>query len=87
MKDNEEVIDVVAGFDEATLRRIMNQTYNDITPVENIIDIAEGMFSIVDQFDVDDEIKNFFYQLSRNFHLNKNIYEELKEMEKKKLTK
>jgi len=87
MKDNEEVIDVVAGFDEATLRRIMNQTYNDITPVENIIDIAEGMFSIVDQFDVDDETKNFFYQLSINFHLNKNIYEELKEMEKKKLTK
>ena len=87
MKDNEEVIDVVAGFDEATLRRIMNQTYNDITPVENIIDIAEGMFSMVDQFDVDDETKNFFYQLSRNFHLNKNFYEELKEMEKKKLTK
>ena len=85
MKDNET--DVVADFDEATLRRIMNQTYNDITPVENIIDIAEGMFSIVDQFDVDGEIKNFFYQLSINFHLNKNIYEELKEMEKKKLTK
>ena len=59
MKDNEEVIDVVAGFDEATLRRIMNQTFLELTPIDNIISITEGLIEVVDSLDINEEMKNF----------------------------
>ena len=59
MKDNEDVIDVVAGFDEAALRRIMNQTFLELTPIDNIISITEGLIEIVDSLDINEEMKNF----------------------------
>jgi len=82
--NKDEITDVVARLDEAALRRIINETYLDMNPIENIIGISEGMFEVVDNLDINDELKSFFFQLSRNFSLNKAIYAEMQKAGEKK---
>lgn len=79
----EEIIDVVAQLDEAALRKIINDTYLELRPINNIIDITEGMFTVIDNMDIDDDMRSFFEQLSANFHLNKAIYIEMEKAEEK----
>lgn len=81
MRDK-EIRDVVANLDEAALRKIINDTYLELRPINNIIDITEGIFTVIDNMDITDDMRSFFDQLSANFHLNKSIYLEMKKAEK-----
>ncbi|PKP22708.1 MAG: hypothetical protein CVU05_02715 [Bacteroidetes bacterium HGW-Bacteroidetes-21] len=85
-KNTVDSIDTFKVFDDATLRKILNETYSDLTPVDNMIEIAEGLFTLISELDDInyDIMRDLIFQLNRSFSLNKELYLEMNKLNIKK---